>query len=161
MAVLFGTSSALFFRCVEDFPWMVQEIMEWGIAPCDAMFLGQSLELLQVFLGDPVACLLVGGITIVDSAAQGPWLARRAKVAFLKRTEVGRHRLVVRGGAGQKNFGLQIAQEQDMAILLETATSATRDADGAGGGDGLIHLLIKLQYLATRFFRHGIFHAKA
>src|SRR5690348_12747164 len=43
-----------------------------------------------------------------------------------------------------------------MAILLETAAAAARDADGPGSGDGLVDLFIDFQYLAPQTIGHGV-----
>jgi hypothetical protein len=152
------TSISLLIRIrAEDFPGVVQKMMEWSIVPRDPMFGGQCFELLQVFFRNPLTRFLVRRIAVVDTAPQGPRLAGGAEVVLLERAEVRRHGPLIRRGAGQKNFRLQVADEQDVAILLETAATAAGDADRTGSGDGAIDLGVKVQYLTADLFGHARF----
>src|SRR5215471_15396146 len=101
------------------FRGVVQEIMKRRVAPGYTVFVGQALEPLQVFFGDPLAGFLISGVTKINSAAQGPRLTGGAELLLLERAEVGRHGLLVWRGAREQDFRLQIAQEQYVAILLE------------------------------------------
>jgi hypothetical protein len=47
---------------------------------------------------------------------------------------------------GQEDAGLQVAQEQDVAVFLEPAATAAGDTDRAGGADFLIDLLVQLKH---------------
>src|SRR5207237_14920 len=102
--------------------------------------------------GKPLAGLLISGIAIIDSTAQGARPAGRAEVVFLKGAEIGRYGPLVRWSVGQQDFRLQIAEEEDVAIFLETATTAAGHAHGTRGGDRLVNFVIQLQHLATQFF---------
>src|SRR5438445_667339 len=101
-----------------------------------------------------VTRFLVVRVTIVNPAPQGPGLAGGTKVVFLERAKVWRDRLLVRGGVGEKDLRFQVAQEETVAILLESATSAAGQTHRPGRGDGPVNLLIKFQYLAAEIWRH-------
>src|SRR5207247_1905149 len=83
-----------------------------------------------------------------------PRLSGRTQVFLLERAEVGRHRLLVRRGGSKEHAGFQVADEQDVAVLLEPATAAAGDADRAGGGDLAIDSLVEFQNMAAEFCGH-------
>jgi hypothetical protein len=134
---------------------MIQEPMERRVVPFRARLFCKRLELLQIFLRNQVACLLIGWIAIVHATAERPRFSGGAEVFLLKRTKLGRDRLTVSGRAGQQDLGFQIAYEQYMAILLETAASATGNADRPRGGDFGVHLLVQIQDFSLQFCAHG------
>jgi hypothetical protein len=56
----------------------------------------------------------------------------------------------------QKDIGLQIAQEQNMAIFLEPAAAAAGDTDRAGGLDFLIDPPVHFKHLTAEWFGHSL-----
>src|SRR5437588_481137 len=105
------------------FSRVVEEAVQRGVAPSGAVLVGQALEAAQVLFADPAAGFLVGGVAVVDTAAQGARLAGGAEVARLERAEVRRGRPLIGRGRGQQDVGLQAADEEGVAVLLEAAAA--------------------------------------
>src|SRR5260370_35338834 len=111
--------------------------MERRVKPWGTMLISEYLKPLHEVIGDQVARFLVSRIAVVNPAAQRPRFASRAQIVLLERAEVRRDRLLVRRGTGQQNLGLQVAQDHDMAILLQAAAAAARQPHRAGGSHAL------------------------
>jgi hypothetical protein len=128
--------------------------MKRGVVPFHVVLSSQLFELAEGFLGKMVTRFLVIRVTIVNPAPQGPGLAGSTKVVFLERAEVRRDRLLIRRSVGEKDLRFEVAKEENVAILLESATSAAGHAHRPRSGDGLVHLLIEFQHLAVNLLRH-------
>src|SRR5262249_43933401 len=77
-----------------------------------------------------------------------------AEVALLEGAEVGRDGLLVGGGGVQQYLGLEIAEVEDVAVLLEAAAAPAGDADGTRRGNLAVGFRVQLQGQAARLFGH-------
>ena len=130
----------------------------WGerrVAPLRARLVGEALEAGDVLLAQLRHLFLRMRIAKVDATAQRPRLARRAQVALLPRTERTVHRPGERRRVGEQDVGLQAAEEQRVAVLLEAAAAAARLARRPRGGDLRINLAVQFEYLLAQRRRHG------
>src|SRR5439155_24493199 len=59
------------------------------------------------------------------------------------------------GSAGKEEVGFQVADVEDVAMLLEAATTAAGQANRAGGSHGRIHFPVHLQHLTANVLVHA------
>jgi hypothetical protein len=111
---------------------------------------------MQEGLCDCLAFFLVSRIAKINATTQGPRLAGRAKVVFLKRTEFLGHRCGVGGRRGQQNLGFEIAQEQSVAEFLESATATAGHTDRARVGDRRVGFAVQVENTALQRFVHAL-----
>src|SRR5260370_888722 len=120
---------------------MLEEVVQRGIMPRNAVRVGQFLQPLDVPFGDGAARFLIVRIAVVHTTTERPRLTGRAKVLLLKGTKVGRDgvSVIVRSGA-QQHLRFEIAEEERVAVFLEATAAAAGDARRPGRGDLTVHV---------------------
>jgi len=146
--------------------------MQRSIAPGNALFLGKLFQAAQVLLGELTRGFLIGRIAVVNPAGKGPGLPSSTQVLFLKWAEIGADRLSVMWSVIEEGGRFEVAHEQNVAVLFETATTAAGNATGTGLGDVRVCLSVKIEDLPAQseryfvlFYRigimhHGVFHMR-
>src|SRR5207248_2477743 len=95
-------------------------------------------------------------VTIIDPAAERPRLAGGTEVVLLERAKLGRHGPLVGRRGGEEDFRFQVAQEQDVAVLLEPAAAAAGDAHRACVPNLAVHVAVEFLDAAVQFAGHPI-----